>query len=185
MLVILYPFHALRLWWRIFCTSSFWRLELVACIIVVFIFISKCRRDSSRFLVSLFIFIVFRCRKSSSHLPVLLFVLWGCLMALSVEGKQWLGPVYVMIVFLFVPSFRLVLDWAVIYLLFYTDAVAEGISYNVFCFGDVCVSLDCCGSRWNGGRFFWKTGWICSFCVVLPKIEVVFMLCVVWNVLVL
>ena len=98
-------------------------------------------------------------------------------MALSVEGKQCLDAVYVVIVFLFVPSFVWFLIELSSHLLFYTDAVAEGISYNVFCFGDVCVSLDCCGSRWNGGRFFWKTDWICSFCVVLPNIEVVFMLC--------
>ena len=86
---------------------------------------------------------------------------------------------YVVIVFLFVPSFVWFLIELSSHLLFYTDAVAEGILYNVPCFGDVCVSFDCCGGRWNGGcfDFFWKTGWICSFCVVLPNIEVVFMLC--------
>ena len=61
---------------------------------------------------------------------------------------------YVVIVFLFVPSFVWFLIELLSHLLFYTDVVAEGISYNVFCFGDVCVSLDCCDSGWNGGCFF-------------------------------
>ena len=78
-------------------------------------------------------------------------------MALSVEGKQCLDAVYVVIVFLFVPSFVWFLIELLSHLLFYTDVVAEGISYNVFCFGDVCVSLDCCDSGWNDGCFFWKT----------------------------
>ena len=69
-------------------------------------------------------------------------------MALSVEGKQCLDAVYVVIVFLFVPSFVWFLIELLSHLLFYTDVVAEGISYNVFCFGDVCVSFDC---RSGGG----------------------------------
>ena len=44
-------------------------------------------------------------------------------MALSVEGKQCLDAVYVVIVFLFVPSFVWFLIELLSHLLFYTDVV--------------------------------------------------------------